>query len=221
MNRSKTVAVLVAVVSCALSGVASAQAPTCSTLDLGGRAATGFRAGDEFVLKGAGFPADVLVLVTFRQPPQVVELARFKTDGLGEFASQPTILRIPSDAASGPATIRVASSGGSATCNVAVASSSSVARPAVVTSSGPTEDTGNDLSPWFAVWALLLALGAAFLGYIRYRRWSQDRLEQEISALGGGSRVLQHIATERRPERKRRRLGDVVESPPPPLPPNE
>lgn len=168
-----------------LSGAASAQVPTCTIQSTGGVPTTDFRPGDELVLSGTGFPADVLVLVTFRQPPRTVELGRFRTNVVGEFTSQPTPLRIPADAAGGPAAIHAASSDGSGTCDLRVVGSSSVAGQGGAESPATSdEDDDSDFGPWLVVWAILLAIGASYLVYLRYRRWEQGRLERQISELG-------------------------------------
>ena len=198
MRRSKSLVLFAAVAFGALCGAARAQVPTlppdggtridpptCSLRNAAGPAATEFGTGEEFVLGGTRFPADELVLVTFRQPPRVVELARFRTNAQGDFTSRPTVLRIPADADGGPAAIGLASSGGSATCDLRVQ-----AGPAAATQPEPAptgEDSEDDLGPWFIVWAVLLALGACYLGYVRYRRWQERRLEQEIARINTGA----------------------------------
>lgn len=203
--------------------------PTCGLRDGAGQDVADVRAGDEFVLGGTTFPADELVLVTFRQPPRVVELARFRTNASGEFTSEPTGLRIPADAVVGPAAIGVVSSGGSATCDIQISAPADAAAGSGMEPSADGEDD-DDLGLWFVVWAILLAFGAVSLGYLRYRRWQAGRLEREMTQLGSDprkgrvfktdSRPTHRPATrQRRPERKRVRLGDVGQPSPPVLRP--
>lgn len=192
-HRAKTAVLLVFSISFALSGVALAQVPTlpsdggyrlagpsCATFDAGGRAATDFRAGNEFVLKGAQYPSNVLVLVMFRQAPLAFELARFKTNDAGEFTSEPTILRVPADASSGLASIRVASSGGSASCEMSL-----TAMPgATGARRAAKEPVSDQVSPWLIVWATLVALGGGYLMFLRYRRYRADALERAMYGHG-------------------------------------
>ena len=178
MRTSARVAFGVGVISLALVAVAHAQTPTCETLDLSGRAASSFKPAAEFVVRGAGLAPNELVLVTFRQAPAQIELARYKTDAQGAFTSRPRIIRIPSDASAGMAAIHLASSQGSATCDAEIVGASAVAP-------SPTSraDEQRELEPWFVAWGTLLALGAVGLAYARYRRWRQARLERQISGL--------------------------------------
>lgn len=241
MSRPKRLLPLVVVVFGVLAGTARAQAPTlpadggtriesptCSLRNVAGSAPTTLGRGDEFVLSGTKFPADVLVLVTLRQPPRAFELARFRTNAQGDFTSQPTILRIPAGVHDGPAAVHVASSGGSATCDLRVVGGATAAsRAEPVGSTAADEDDGSVFAPWFIVWASLLAIGAGYLAYLRYRRWQEERLEKEISQLNTDPRRARVFKTDgrstpkqvERPRAKARRLrlGDVKRSSPPPV----
>jgi hypothetical protein len=174
--------------------------PTCTTLDLAGRPRSDFRAGDELILRGAGYPPGELVLVTFQQPPHSAELARFKTSLAGDFTSEPTILRVPADAAGGSAEIRVASSGGSSTCPLNVTALTDSVASASREPAGALSDAGegSEGTPaWLIVWATIVGIGGAFLALVAYRRWQAQRLEQTMARLGPGSRAARPAAPPR------------------------
>lgn len=161
------------------------DSPTCETLDLAGRPAGSFRAGDELVLRGEHYPAGELVLVSFRQPPYSAELARFRTDGNGAFTSEPTILRVPADSVAGFAEIHVSSSGGSGSCALSLTGTAApVTRPAPAGPTARPTAEPEESNPWLIVWATLVALVGGYLAFVTYRRWQADRLEKRVSRLG-------------------------------------
>lgn len=154
--------------------------PSCSTFNREGVAETSFRSSEELVLRGTGFPAQTLILVTFRQGSLTAELGRFRTNDAGEFTSEPTLLRLPSGTTAGPATIQASSGGPSGACQVEMAATPA---PAQVRRPDP-EPAADDTNVWFAVWAIVLALGGGALTFVSYRRWQEQRLASAISRVG-------------------------------------
>lgn len=224
MERVIRFALLVAALLGAAAPAAAqvpATEPSCTTFDTGGRAAQEFRTGDEFVLKGAGFPAGELVVVSFRQPPFLAELGRFKAGPGGEIDSGTTILRVPADAAAGAASVRVASTGGATSCDLTV--STTGARPAAAAPAAPQPDEEDEpLGPWFFVWAMVLALGALALVRYRYQGWRREQLEREIATLNGlemdsrltGRSTDRRAAMRSREPRRGLKLGQGAPRPP-------
>jgi hypothetical protein len=186
--------VLIAVVAAGLwisSGTAAAQVPTppsegdfilsspsCSTFDGAGSATSTFGAGDQIVVRGAAFPAQSLVLVTFRQGSLTAELGRFRTNDAGEFTTEPTMVRLPMGTTGGSASIQASSGGPSGACEVQMRAPVPVAQ---VRPPDP-EAEGDDPNVLFAIWATLLALGGGALTFLSYRTWQERRLATAISA---------------------------------------
>ncbi len=187
---------LITVVACgvwALSGAAAAQVPTapsgggfilsspsCSTFDGTGAAATSFAAADQIVVKGGAFPAQSLVLVTFRQGALTAELGRFRTNDAGEFTTEPTLVRLPTGTTGGNATIQASSGGPSGACEIQMRAP----LPAAQVQRPDPEPEGDDPNVLFAIWATLLALGGGALTFLSYRTWQESRLAGAISAAG-------------------------------------
>ncbi len=161
--------------------------PSCATYDRELQPSGSFRPGDEVTVRGSGFPAGSLVLVSFRQLPFEAEMGRFKASDLGEFTSEPRIIRIPAEGVKGQAAVVTSTeSGHSATCELALAAAPVSARR---TAKPVAEDEGNEyLSWWLIMWATLVAVIGGALALIRYRRWVGERLERRISGLNGHRR---------------------------------
>jgi hypothetical protein len=190
-NRSALIAVVAAGVW-ALSSVATAQVPTapseggfilsspfCSTFDSTGAATTSFGAAEAIVVRGGAFPAQSLVLVSFRQGALVAELGRYRTNDAGEFTTEPTLVRLPAGTTAGAASIHASSGGPSGACEVQMRAPLPVAqvrRP-------ETEPEGDDPNVLFAIWATLLALGGGALTFLGYRTWQERRLANAISSI--------------------------------------
>lgn len=154
------------------------SSPSCSTFDGAGTATSSFGGGDQIVVRGAAFPAQSLLLVTFRQGALTAELGRFRTNDAGEFTTEPTLVRLPAGTTGGSASIQASSGGPSGTCEVQMRAPVPVAqvRPP------DREAEGDDPKVLFAIWSTLLALGGGALTFLSYRTWQERRLATAISS---------------------------------------
>jgi hypothetical protein len=203
MKSMKRLLLLITVASGALHGTAWAQVPTlppdggfildgpgCATMNAERQPATNFRAGDELILTGSSFPAQSSVLATFQQAPHSSEVGRFTTNDSGEFTSEPSVVRIPGDATDGPAAIKVSSSGGSADCELVIKAAAVETQPVIAVDAREAADDSapEGTNPWLIVWGTIVAIFGAFLGWVTYRRWQAERLEQAMARIGRSSR---------------------------------
>ena len=160
------------------------SSPTCSTHDKTGAPATSFAAADEIIVRGAAFPAEAYILLTFRQDAVTAELGRFRANAAGEFTSEPTQMRLPSGTTGGPASISASSDGPSATCVIQMTAPLPVTR----STSPEPEPAGDDPNVLFAIWATVLALGGGALTFLGYRTWQERRLAGAMASAGGKPR---------------------------------
>ena len=148
------------------AGAQPVAGATCATFNAASEPSSRFEPGDAITVRGTGFGAKSLVLVSFQQGTRTVELARATANDLGAFRASNA--QIPSSVIGGKASIRALDARGSAICTIRVI--------------GGTEQEGG-LGALYVVWGSLLAAFGVFLAALTYRRWKADRLRDAMDAL--------------------------------------
>ena len=169
------------VFSTAMSASAQQRSATCSTFNGSNEPTSKFKTGDIMVVRGTGFGAGSVVLVSLQQDTRNVELGRVSANDLGAFTLSG--VNVPDTVVAGAGVVRALDARGSATCSITVG--------------GVAEgETSDSMHLVYVIWGSALALFGAFLAVLTYRRWKTQRLRTAVEGFEWRERYEEPRAVE-------------------------